>query len=100
MSWFRNGGQPYILVGPPEGPRQILKATLLAADWDHDVAVLQATPNPFDGKSNISYLKLSAETPVKGQTVLSASFRPHQRGRCAQSRCSTAGLCAQRSGRL
>ena len=95
MSWFRNGGQPYILVGPPEGPRQILKATLLAADWDHDVAVLQATPNPFDGKSKISYLKLSAETPVKGQAVLSASFPPHECRRRAQPRCATAGLCAQ-----
>ena len=76
VSTFRNGGQPYVLVGPPQGPRRVLEASLVAVDWEHDVAVLRATPNPFKAESKIAYLPLSDETPSRGSTVLSASFRP------------------------
>ena len=76
VSTFRNGGQPYILIGPPQGPRRVLEASLVAVDWEHDVAVLRATPNPFKGETKIAYLPLSDETPSRGNTVLSASFRP------------------------
>jgi TonB family protein len=76
VSTFRNGGQPYILVGPPQGPRRVLEASLVAVDWEHDVAVLRASPNPFQGESKIAYLPLSDETPSQGKVVLSASFRP------------------------
>jgi hypothetical protein len=35
-----------------------------------------ATPNPFQSEKKIAYLPLSAETPVRGNGVLSASLRP------------------------
>lgn len=76
ISNFRNGGEPYVLVGPPQGPRRVLEAPIVAVDWEHDVAVLRATPNPFQGEGKIAYLALSDETPARGNTVLSASFRP------------------------
>jgi TonB family protein len=80
LSYFRNGGEPYILLGPPEGPRRMLEAPIVAADWDHDVAVLRATPNPFQaekrGENKIAYLPLLAEPLLQGKAVLSASLRP------------------------
>lgn len=76
LGYFRNGGIPYILVGPPEGPRQMIEAPIVAADWDHDVAVLRASPNPFETDKKIAYLRVSPETLVRGNAVLSASLRP------------------------
>lgn len=76
LSYFRYGGEPYILVGPPEGPSRMLEAPIVAADWDHDVAVLRATPNPFQSEKKIAYLPLSVDTLVPGTSVLSASLRP------------------------
>jgi hypothetical protein len=76
LSWFQHGEQPYILIGPPTGPRRLLEASLVAIDTDHDVAVLHATPNPFLDDKQLAYLPLSNETPAKDDTVLSASFRP------------------------
>jgi TonB family protein len=76
LSYFRNGGVPYVLVGPHEGPRRMFEAPIAAVDWDHDVAVLHATPNPFQSETKIAYLALSAETPVSGDVVISASLRP------------------------
>jgi TonB family protein len=76
LSYFRNGGEPYILVGPPEGPRHMLAAPIVSVDWDHDVAILRATPNPFQSEKNIAYLPLSTEASVRGSGVLSASLRP------------------------
>jgi hypothetical protein len=76
LSWFQNGEQPYILVGPPGGPRRLVEASLIGQDSDHDVAVLRATPNPFLTDKKLAYLPLSNEMPEKDQTVLSASFRP------------------------
>ncbi len=76
LGYFRNGGLPYILVGPPEGPRHMVQAPIVAVDWNHDVAVLHATPNPFQSEKKISYLRVSAETLARGRSVLSASLRP------------------------
>jgi TonB family protein len=76
LSYFRNGGEPYVLVGPREGPRRMLEAPIEAVDWEHDVAVLKATPNPFQSDSKIAYLPLSTKMPTLGNDVLSASLRP------------------------
>jgi hypothetical protein len=77
LSAFRNGGgQPHILLGRPMAPPQLLKAELVAVDWEHDVAVLRATPNPFDGKFNVSFLPLTAARPLPGTSVLVAALRP------------------------
>jgi len=74
VSAFREGGEPHIIVGSPEEPRQLLAAPLVAADWDHDVAVLKATPNPFPRDGKVAFLPLSVETPPTGRPVLSASL--------------------------
>jgi len=76
LGYFRNGGIPYILVGPEEGPRRMVEAPIVAVDWDHDVAVLKAEPNPLLTDKKIGYLRISTETLVKGNGVVSASLRP------------------------
>lgn len=76
LSYFRNGGEPYVLVGPPEGPRHMFEAPIVAADWDHDVAILQAKPNPFESETKIAHLALSASTPPLGQSVQAESLLP------------------------
>jgi outer membrane biosynthesis protein TonB len=76
VSSFRDGGHPYILVGPPRGPRRLQQADLVAEDWEHDVAVLRATPNPFIGQHSIAFLPLTAETLSPGKTVVAVSLRP------------------------
>jgi TonB family protein len=76
LGYFRNGGIPYILVGPEEGPRRMVEAPIVAVDWDHDVAVLKAEPNPLLTDKKIGYLRISNETLVKGDGVVSASLRP------------------------
>jgi outer membrane biosynthesis protein TonB len=77
LSAFRNGGgQPHILVARPMAPPQLLKAVLVAVDWEHDVAVLRATPNPFEGKFNVSFLPLTAARPLPGTSLLAAALRP------------------------
>ena len=76
LGYFRNGGIPYILVGPREGPRRMIEAPIVAADWDHDVAVLRASPNPFESGKKIAYLRISNDTLLRGNGVLSASLRP------------------------
>ncbi|HWB99267.1 MAG TPA: energy transducer TonB [Bryobacteraceae bacterium] len=53
----------------------MLAARVVAADYEHDVALLQAVPNPFQGPHNVTFLKLSAEMLSRGQTVLSDSLR-------------------------
>ena len=74
LSAFHDGGQPHIIVGSPNKPRQLLEASVVAADWEHDVAVLRAKPNPFPGDNNFAFLPLSAEMPPKGKAVLAASL--------------------------
>jgi hypothetical protein len=76
VSSFRDGGQPYILVGPPGGPRRLQKADLVAEDWEHDVAVLRAKPNPFVGQHGVAFLALTAERPSPGKAVMAVSLRP------------------------
>lgn len=74
VSAFREGGQPHIIVGSPEEPRRLLEAPVIAADWDHDVAILKATPNPFPHDGKVAYLALSVDTPPRGKAVQSASL--------------------------
>ena len=77
LSAFRNGGgQPYILVSRPHAPAVLHKADLIAADWTHDVAVLRATPNPFEGKYKVSFLPLSAKPLSPGNAVQAIALRP------------------------
>jgi len=76
VSPFRDGGHAYILVGAPDGSRHLQKADLVSEDWEHDVAVLRATPNPFAGEHSVAFLPLTAERPSPGKDVLAISLRP------------------------
>lgn len=76
VSAFRLGGQPHILVGPPNGPYHLLEADIVAADWDHDVAILRATPNPFQGNYGVKFLPLTAQRAAVGKNLLLLSELP------------------------
>src|SRR6516165_1023110 len=76
VSSFGDGGRPYILVGSPRGPRRLQQAELVAEDVEHDVAILRATPNPFEGQHNVAFMPLSAERPSPGKPVMAVSLLP------------------------
>lgn len=73
---FRDGGEPHVLVELPSGQRRLLKAEVVATDWEHDVAVLRATPNPFEGGYRVAFLPLATDRLAPGKSVVSVSFRP------------------------
>ena len=68
--------QPYIVLRLPMAPPRLLKAALVAIDRDHDVALLRATPNPFEGKYQVRFLPLAIDRPARAQAVLAAALRP------------------------
>ena len=76
LNSFRDGGQPYILVSTPGGPRRLQKTELVAEDLEHDVAILRATPSPFIGQHNVAFVSLSAERPSLGKRVMAVSVLP------------------------
>jgi TonB family protein len=71
-----HGGQPYILVRSAVGPPQLVKAMLVIADREHDVAILRAVPNPFEGKYKVAFLPLTTRRLSPAETVLAAALRP------------------------
>jgi TonB family protein len=71
-----HGGQPYILLRQTMGPPQFVLATLVVVDWAHDVAVLRATPNPFEGKYKVGFLPLAYDWLMRSHAVLAASLLP------------------------
>jgi len=76
LQTFRDNGQPYILVDRPNAPPQTLKAKIVAVDWTHDVAVLRATPNPFEGKFRVGFLPLASSRPAAGDAVVATALHP------------------------
>ena len=73
---FSDGGQPYVLVSRPNSPARLVKASIIAVDSEHDVAILLAKPNPFTGKHSVTFLALSPEPASQGQPVLALSLHP------------------------
>jgi TonB family protein len=71
-----HGGQPYVLLRQRSGPPRFVLATLIVADRDHDVAILRATPNPFEGKYKVAFLPLAYDRLARGHAVLTAALRP------------------------
>jgi outer membrane biosynthesis protein TonB len=71
-----HGGQPYILLHDPSGRPQFVRAELVIVDRAHDVAILRATPNPFDGPHTVSFLPLASDWVVRSQGILVPSLRP------------------------
>ena len=73
---FKDGGQPHVLVELPSGQRHLLKADVVATDWEHDVAILLATPNPFQGGYRVAFLPLATDRLDPGKRAVSISLRP------------------------
>lgn len=76
LETFKNGGQPSILVTRPNGPPQLLPLSVVAADTEHDVAILRVTPNPLSGHYHVVFLSLASDAVAPGQSVLAVSLHP------------------------
>jgi hypothetical protein len=76
LETFRDGGQPFILVHRPNSPPRLLQVTVIATDPAHDVAILRATPNPFDSNYQFSFLTLAESRATPGQSVIALSLHP------------------------
>jgi TonB family protein len=68
--------QPYILLQLPMAPPRLVKVTVVIADQDHDVAVLRATPNPFEGRYAVNFLRLATRRPEQAHEVFADALRP------------------------
>jgi outer membrane biosynthesis protein TonB len=73
-----HGGQAYILLHDPSGRSRFVRAELVIVDRSHDVAILRATPNPFDGPHTVRYLSLSSDWVGESQDIVVPSTRPPQ----------------------
>jgi len=80
-----HGGQPYVLLHSPLAPPHFVQANVVAIDREHDVAILRATPNPFNSSDSVAFLPLALESTMPGKKVLAAALRP-SRPRDAWSR--------------
>ena len=76
LETFKNGGQPSILVTRPNRPPQLLPLSVIAADMEHDVAILRATPNPFSTHYHVIFLSLASDAVAPGKSVLALSLHP------------------------
>lgn len=68
--------QPYILLQLPMAPPRLVQATVITLDQDHDIAILRATPNPFQGRYRVNFLRLASERPAPAHAVLAEALRP------------------------
>lgn len=80
-----DGGQPYVLIRPTSEPPKIVEANVIAIDHDHDVALLLAKSNPFEGGYHVSFLPIAAGSVQLGEDVLAATLRPIDNGNPANS---------------
>jgi TonB family protein len=71
-----HGGQPYILLRQEAGPPRFVRASLVMMDRDHDVAILRATPNPFESKYAVGFLPLADDWVAPAETILVAASHP------------------------
>lgn len=69
-------GQPFLLLRSRAMPPRFVPTRIVAIDREHDVAILLATPNPFDATRHVSFLPLARENPQPGSMVLLAALRP------------------------
>jgi trypsin-like peptidase len=76
LETFRNGGQPSILANCPNRPPQLLPLSIVAADAQHDVAIVRATPNPFSDHYRVAFLPLAPDPAFPGESVLALSLHP------------------------
>ncbi len=78
LETFRDGGQPYVLVSRVNGPPQMLKVSIVAANAEHDVAILLVSPNPFTGSNKVTFLALEFEPAFRGEQVIALSLHPRK----------------------
>jgi outer membrane biosynthesis protein TonB len=71
-----HGGQAYTLLRDPLGLSRFVRADPVIVDRSHDVAILRATPNPFDGPHTVRYLPLSSDWVVESQDIVVPSTGP------------------------
>jgi hypothetical protein len=71
-----HGGQPNVLLRSPNAAPHFVPANVIVLDRDHDVAVLQVTPNPFASGDAVAFLPLDASGEAPGRTVVAAALRP------------------------
>jgi TonB family protein len=71
-----HNAQPHLLLQLPMAPPRLVKATVVIVDQDHDVAVLRATPNPFEGRYAVNFLRLAARRPDQAHEVFADALRP------------------------
>jgi hypothetical protein len=76
LSEFRDGGQPSILLSRPSAPPRLVKVSVVAIDAVHDVAILRATPNPFDAGYTVAALALADARPSAGDPLAIEALRP------------------------
>ncbi len=76
LQTFRDGGQPYILVDRPNAPPQTVKVNIVGIDWTHDVAVLRAVPNPFEGRFRVASLPLASKRVPSGDAIIATALHP------------------------
>lgn len=76
LSEFHNGGQPSILVRLASAPPRLLKTEVVATDLEHDVAILRAIPNPFNGPYTVAALSPAEEKPAVGEDLAASALRP------------------------
>lgn len=76
LSDLHDGGQPHVVLRLPEAPPRLVKVELVASDSQHDIAVLRAVPNPFEGKYVVAFLPLASNKPPQGSAILAAALRP------------------------
>jgi outer membrane biosynthesis protein TonB len=70
------GGQAYVLLHDPSGRSRFVRAELVIVDRSHDVAILRATPNPFEGPHTVKYLPLTSDWVVESESIVVPSTRP------------------------
>ncbi len=76
LSEFHDGGQPSILLRLASAPPRMVKVAVIATDSVHDVAILQATPNPFAGPYSVAALPMAAQKPAIGEPVVAQALHP------------------------
>ena len=69
------GAQPFLLVNGKTAPH-FVQANLVALDRNHDVAVLQASPNPFEDGDAVSFLPLAAKAAAPNDQVQATTLLP------------------------
>jgi outer membrane biosynthesis protein TonB len=70
------GGQAYVLLHDPSGRSRFVRAELVIVDRSHDVAILRATPNPFEGPHTVRFLPLTSDWVVESESIVVPSTRP------------------------